>query len=115
MALFLSLDGTISRESPLTLNVPLFKSISFRSYNMSTNFFSIISLSMVSPTVRVSIFFLYSSISPMPYMHDTEATTITSSLDIKLLVALCLSSSISSFIIESFSIYVSVDGTYASG
>ena len=44
-------------------------------------------------------------------MQDTLATTITSSLDNKLLVAKCLSSSISSFMDESFSMYVSVDGT----
>ena len=45
----------------------------------------------------------------------TDATTITSSLEIKALVALCLSSSISSFMLESFSMYVSELGTYASG
>ena len=48
-------------------------------------------------------------------MHDTEATIITSSLSDNAAVALCLSLSISSLIAESFAIYVSLDGTYASG
>ena len=102
--LVLSFAGIISRESPLTLKVPLFKSKSFLSYNISTSFFNTSSLGVVSPTLRVNIFFLYSSTSPIPYIHDTEATTMTSFLDIKLDVALCLNSSISSFIDESFSI-----------
>ena len=48
-------------------------------------------------------------------MQDTDATTITSFLEINDAVAECLNSSISSLIEASFSIYVSLDGTYASG
>ena len=44
---------------------------------------------------------------PSPYIHDTEATIITSFLSESDAVAECLSLSISSFIAESFSIYVS--------
>ena len=48
-------------------------------------------------------------------MQETDATTITSFLLIKAEVAECLSSSISSLIELSFSIYKSLLGTYASG
>ena len=43
-------------------------------------------------------------------MQETEATIITSFLSNKAKVAECLNLSISSFIEESFSIYVSEDG-----
>ena len=61
------------------------------------------------------ILFLYSFGDPRPYMHETDETTITSFLKSKALVAACLNLSISSFILASFSIKVSVLGTYASG
>ena len=48
--------------------------------------------------------------SPKPYMHETEATIITSLVSNNDNVAECLNLSISSFIEESFSIYVSVEG-----
>ena len=48
-------------------------------------------------------------------MHDTLATTTTSSRDISELIALSRSRSISSFTDESFSMNVSVRGMYASG
>ena len=52
----------------------------------------------------------------MPYMHDTEATTITSFLpDKRAEVVLNLNFSISLFIERSFSIYVPELGMYASG
>ena len=105
-----SFVGIISIMSPWTLKVPLLKSISFLSYNISINFINNWFLSIVWPTLNVSIFFSYSSFSPIPYIHDTDATTITSFDDKRALVAACLSSSISSFIDESFSMYVSVWG-----
>ena len=48
-------------------------------------------------------------------MQETEATMITSRRDRSAEVAECRSRSISSLIEESFSMYVSVCGTYASG
>ena len=48
-------------------------------------------------------------------MADTEATTTTSRRVSRAAVAACLSFSISSLIEESFSMYVSDEGTYASG
>ncbi len=48
-------------------------------------------------------------------MQETLATIITSLLSRTAAVAECLSLSISSFISASFSIYVSVEATYASG
>ena len=61
------------------------------------------------------ILFLYSLGEPSPYIQETDETTMTSSLNSKALVAECLNLSISSFIFASFSIKVSVLGTYASG
>ena len=52
----------------------------------------------------------------MPYIHDTEATTIISSLpESKEEVALNLNFSICSLIDKSFSIYRPEEGMYASG
>lgn len=48
-------------------------------------------------------------------MQDTDATIITSLVSNNESVAECLNLSISSFIEESFSIYVSEEGIYASG
>ena len=48
-------------------------------------------------------------------MHDTDATITTSLRSNSDCVAACLMRSICSLICESFSIYVSVRGTYASG
>jgi hypothetical protein len=48
-------------------------------------------------------------------MHDTDATMITSRRDRSANVAAWRIRSISSFTIESFSMNVSVVGTYASG
>ena len=48
-------------------------------------------------------------------MQETEATIIVSLLSTRDLVAECLSRSICSLIEDSFSINVSVLGTYASG
>jgi hypothetical protein len=48
-------------------------------------------------------------------MHDTEATINTSRRSNRLLVARSRSRSISSLIVVSFSMYVSLCGTYASG
>ena len=48
-------------------------------------------------------------------MHDTEATMITSRRANRDAVAACRSRSISWLIAESFSMYRSRDGTYASG
>ena len=48
-------------------------------------------------------------------MHDTEATMMTSRRSNKAWVAAWRSRSISSFRDESFSIYVSLRGRYASG
>ncbi len=48
-------------------------------------------------------------------MHDTDATTITSRRVISEFVAECRSRSTSSLTELSFSMYVSVCGTYASG
>ena len=48
-------------------------------------------------------------------MHETDATTITSLVSNREAVAECLNLSISSLIEASFYIYVSDDGTYASG
>ena len=48
-------------------------------------------------------------------MHETLATMITSLRDMSELVALRRSRSISSLMSEVFSMYVSVDGIYASG
>ena len=59
--------------------------------------------------------FLYASGDPNPYIAETEATIITSRRFNKAAVAACLNLSISSFIEESFSIYVSVCIIYASG
>jgi len=72
-------------------------------------------LSIVCFIESIKSLLRYSSISPIPYIQDTDETTITSLLFNKAAVALCLNSSISSFIDESFSIYVSVFATYASG
>ena len=57
----------------------------------------------------------YVSGEPRPYIHETDATIITSRLSINERVALFLNFSISSLMAESFSIYVSLDGIYASG
>ena len=100
--------GIISKESPLTLNVPLEKSTSFLSYWISISFFITSSLSFIIPCLRLIVSFLYSSGLPNPYMQDTEATIITSFLSNNADVAECLSLSISSFIDASFSINVSV-------
>ena len=110
-----SFAGINSITSPFALKQPLLSSILFLSYNISTNFFNISSLLAVSPMFNVIVCFLYSSTSPIPYIQETDATTITSLLLIKAEVALCLNSSISSLIDASFSIKVSVLGTYASG
>ena len=48
-------------------------------------------------------------------MHDTDATTMTSRRVSRAAVAEWRSRSISSLIEESFSMYVSLDGMYASG
>lgn len=48
--------------------------------------------------------------SPKPYMHETEATIITSLVSNNDNVAECLNLSISSFMDASFSMYVSDDG-----
>lgn len=48
-------------------------------------------------------------------MQETEATIMTSLVSKSEAVAECLSLSISSFIDESFSIYVSEEAIYASG
>jgi hypothetical protein len=48
-------------------------------------------------------------------MHDTLATTITSRRDTSALEAEMRMRSISSLIDESFSMYVSLEATYASG
>ena len=48
-------------------------------------------------------------------MQETDATTMTSRRDSRLCVAEWRSRSTSSLIEESFSMYVSVCGTYASG
>ena len=48
-------------------------------------------------------------------MHETEATMITSRRVSSACVAAWRIRSISSLMDESFSMYVSVDGTYASG
>ena len=62
------------------------------------------------------VFFLYSIGFPIPYKHETDATTITSLLPLnKLVVVLNLNFSISSLIDKSFSIYVFVKGIKASG
>ena len=68
-------------------------------------------LSRLSPTDMVTVLLEYSSGEPIPYMQETELTTITSSLDINELVAFNLSLSISSFTELSFSIKVSDAGT----
>ena len=52
---------------------------------------------------------------PKPKIQETDATTMTSFRSNKELVAEWRSLSISSLILESFSIYVSLEGTYASG
>ena len=58
--------GIISKESPLTLKVPLEKSISFLSYWISISFFIISSLSFYMPTLKEIVSFLYSSGLPNP-------------------------------------------------
>ena len=60
--------------------------------------------------------FLNSLGLPIPYIHETDATTIISSLpESNDEVALSLYFSICSFIDKSFSIYNPDDGIYASG
>ncbi len=53
--------------------------------------------------------------SPNPYIHETDATIITSLVSNRLAVAEWRSLSISSLMDASFSIYVSDCGIYASG
>ena len=80
MPLFEYDAGIISKESPLTLNVPLEKSISFLSYCISTSFFIISLRSFSIPVLKLNVSFLYSSGLPSPYIHETDATIITSRL-----------------------------------
>ncbi len=115
MPLAVSDAGTTSSMSPLTLKVPLEKSMSFLSYWISISFLTISSLSRFIPGLSDIDRSLYSSGFPRPYMQDTDATIMTSLLSKSADVAECLSLSISSFIDESFSMNVSVCGTYASG
>ena len=61
-------------------------------------------LSIFWLTIIVITLFLYSSGFPNPYIHETLATTITSFLSSRDLVAECLNFSISSLISASFSI-----------
>ena len=82
---------------------------------MLISFSIILFLLISSPTRRDSTSDEYSSGEPRPYIQLTLDTIITSSRSNNEDVALCRSLSISSFTDESFSIYVSVDGTYASG
>ena len=74
------LAGIISKLSPLTLKVPLAKSMSFLSYCISISFLITSSLSLIIPGLKDIVSFLYSSGLPSPYMQETEATIITSLL-----------------------------------
>ena len=58
--------------------MPLAKSMLFLSYIISTSFDRTSFLFISSPTFNVNICFSYSSLSPIPYIQDTDATTITS-------------------------------------
>ena len=60
------LIGIISTISPLTLKVPLLKSILLRSYNIFTSFSNTSSLSIAWAVETINKWFLYSSISPIP-------------------------------------------------
>ena len=73
-------EGIISKLSPLTLKVPLAKSMSFLSYCISISFLITSSLSLIIPGLKDIVSFLYSSGLPSPYMQETEATIITSLL-----------------------------------
>ena len=107
--------GKISTTSPWTRNRPRWKSISLRSYWISTNDCNNLSRSISWPTRSEIVCFWYSNGLPNPKIDETDATTITSLRSNKALVAECRNLSISSLMLESFSMYVSLEGTYASG
>ena len=69
----------------------------------------------LSPEMELSSIEEYDSMLPKPYMHETEATMMTSFSSKTLRVAPCRIRSICSLMAESFSIYVSVEAIYASG
>ena len=103
--------GNISITSPRTLNVPRVNSISFLIYCILISFSNILLREISSPTRNESTREEYSSGDPRPYIQLTLETIITSSRSNREDVALWRSLSISSFTDESFSIYVSVEGT----
>ena len=110
-----ALDGYISTMSPLTLNRFLVKSISFRSNCIATSFLISSFLVMIIPGRSEITKCLYSTGSPKEYIQETLDTTITSLRSNKAAVAECLILSMSSLMAESFSIYISLPGIYASG
>ena len=101
----------MSTMSPLALNVPLAKSMSFLVYWMSVSFLKSCMRSISMPGRRLMSWLRYEDGLPSPYMHETDATIMTSRLSSWAAVAECLSLSISSLMSASFSMYMSVDGT----
>ena len=97
--------GYISTTSPFTLKLPLWKSDVVLKYNACTKDFNKLSLDSICSEYNSNILSWKSSGFPIPYIHETDATTITSLLpDNKAEVVLNLNFSISSFIERSFSI-----------
>ena len=91
--------------SPLTLKLPLSKSLSTREYRACTRYFKKSLLDSTSDLEIFTTLFLNSLGFPIPYKHETDAITMTSFLpESSDDTVLSLSFSISSLIDRSFSI-----------
>ena len=97
--------------SPLTEKLPLFNSFIDLEYWLLTNEVRSFEI-WISSSIEISITCFLNSLGfPIPYMHETDATTIMSFLPYnKDEVALSLYFSICSFIDKSFSIYSPDEG-----
>ena len=93
----------MSTMSPLARKDPLAKSMSLRVYWMSVSLRRSCMRSISMPGLRLMSWLRYDDGLPRPYMHETEATMMTSRLSSCAAVAECLSLSISSLISASFS------------
>ena len=75
---FVSYAGKTSTFSPRTLKTPGANSWSFREYCASTSRAMKSERESPSPTAALTARSRYSVDSPSPYMHETDATTMTS-------------------------------------
>lgn len=96
--------GHISSVSPFMRNIPGFHSAVERVNCTMTSSWMIFSRTYSFSFSNRRHCASYWSTSPIPYIHDTDATMMTSFLVRRLSVAACLRRSISSLIVASFSI-----------